>query len=94
VPFLSITSGVISVWFVFWSYRRKYELDYPLDSSASRVRWAMVWLGIGVTLAGIRWPFSSYIRWIGMLWLLSFLAWPNFAYHLTGLLRQLRLVRR
>jgi hypothetical protein len=92
-PLYSITAAIASVWFVFWGYRRRYDLDYPLDSVARQIRWLMVFLGFGIIIVGLRWITVSYIRWIGLLWMLGFLVWPNFASHLTALLRRIGLAR-
>jgi hypothetical protein len=82
-----------STWFLAWGIRYGGEFDRELDDAARRIRWSMVALGILFLLASVdglgirKWLFFAW--WI---WAAGFLAWPNFAYHLTGLLRKIHLV--
>jgi tryptophan-rich sensory protein len=84
-----LTSGAVSVWLFFWAYRRKYELDYKLDSTAQTMRWLIVVFGFTVAL--IPGPQFKIVRIIAGVLLLAFLAWPNFAHYLTQLLRRVGL---
>lgn len=85
-----ITAGAVCIWFFFWPYRRKYELDYKLDGASNIVRWAVVLSGLGAALLP-----GLALRYARVAWgivSVAFLAWPNFAYHLTRLLRRCRLL--
>jgi hypothetical protein len=78
ISYLSgLTAGAVSIWFFFWPLRRKYELDYKLDSTAQRVRWSIVLAGFGVAL--LPGPQFKTARIIAGIILVAFLAWPNFA---------------
>jgi hypothetical protein len=90
---LEASSLMVSVWFLVWGIRYKGEFDRELDGAAKRIRWSMVGLGIALLLAsinllGIR-PRYFFAGWI---WATAFLAWPNFAYYLSALLRKIRLL--
>ena len=83
-------AGVGAVWVCAWAIRRKGELDYPLDSTAKVVRWVAV-----VILMGIPANFPSLpinLRRVLDFSGIAFLAWPNFAYHLTRFLRSCKLL--
>lgn len=87
VKYLSgLAGGAVGIWFFFWPYRRKYELDYKLDRTAQAIRWSVVLAGFGLAL--LRGPQSRLVRIIGGVVLLAFLAWPNFAYHLAQFFRR------
>jgi hypothetical protein len=82
--------NAVTIWLAFWAIRRKYELDYDLDNAAHILRWLMVSLGFVVALLpghGL-----GLVRLLAGILLIAFLAWPNFAYHLTQLLRRGRLL--
>jgi hypothetical protein len=81
-----LASGAVSVWFFFWVYRRKYELDYKLDKTAQTMRWLIVLFGFAIAL--IPGPQFKIPRIIAGVMLVAFLAWPNFAHHLTVLFRR------
>jgi hypothetical protein len=85
-----LACGAVSVWFFFWAYRRKYELDYKLDRTAQTVRWSIVLAGFDLALL----PGSEFkiVRITGGFVLVAFLAWPNFAYHLAGVLGRRKLM--
>ena len=85
-----ITAAAVCIWFFFWPYRRKYELDYKLDGTASAVRWAIVLSGLGASL--LPGPGFRYARVAWWVVSVACLAWPNFAYHLTRLLRRCRIL--
>lgn len=76
--------GFGSLWFISWGIRRAGEFDYPLDFTGQVVRWVLV-----IVLLGAMTYFPGYTFPRGALLLggAAFLAWPNFAYHLTRLLR-------
>jgi hypothetical protein len=91
--FSEASSLMVSVWFLMWGIRRKGEFDIELDDTARRIRWLMVGMGIlflwasAGTLTDCAWCVL-----VGWIWATAFLAWPNFAYHLTTLLRKIRLL--
>lgn len=77
----------ICVWLAFWAIRRKYELDYKLDRSMQALRWLVV---VGaILLARYAAETSELLRVLSALVFLSFLAWPNLAYHLVRVSREL-----
>jgi hypothetical protein len=76
-----LAGGAVGIWFFFWPLRRKYELDYNLDSAAQTVRWSIVLAGFGVAL--LPGPQFKTARIVAGIILVAFLAWPNFAYYLT-----------
>jgi hypothetical protein len=86
---LDTLAGLGSLWFISWGIRRAGEFDYPLDFTGQVVRWVLV-----VVLLGAMTYFPGYTVPRGALLLggAAFLAWPNFAYHLTRFLRWCRLV--
>jgi hypothetical protein len=63
-------------------------LDHELDSTAKLIRWciAIVGLAVGAMMN------SETLRLSAGLTGLLFLVWPNTAYHLTNLLRFLRVL--
>jgi len=78
-------SGVC-IWFVFWAYRRKYELDEKLDRRAKIVRWLVV--AVCYVLASLPGPRFGPAKAVAMVGGLAFFCWPNFAYRLTNLFRR------
>jgi hypothetical protein len=94
-PIGEITAAICNIWFVVWAIRSKGELDYHLDPTAKRIRWivAAIFLGTPIfrpELFGPRPAVRLCVALVGLL----FLVWPNFAYHLTSLLRALRLIAK
>ena len=87
------SSLMASVWFLVWGIRYKGDFDHKLDDAAKRIRWLMVGLGILILLTSIdaltvqTWSFFA-----GWIVATVFLAWPNFAYYLTALLRKFGLL--
>jgi hypothetical protein len=81
-----LAAGAVSIWFFFWPFRRKYDLDYKLDSTAQLVRWFIVLAGFALAL--LPGPKYKLVRILAGIMLAVFLAWPNLAYHLTHLLRR------
>jgi len=86
---LDTLAGFGSLWFISWGIRRAGEFDYPLDFTGQVVRWVLV-----VVLLGAMTYFPGYSAARGTLLLggAAFLAWPNFAYHLTRFLRWCKLL--
>ena len=93
--FIEHTVGAVlsvgSVWFISWAIRRKGELDYPLDLAAKMIRWVVVIVSIGIP-ANLPKSLTPGARVALFLTGVGFLAWPNFAYHLTRFLRWCRLL--
>ena len=82
-----LAAGAVSIWFFFWPFRRKYDLDYKLDRTAQIVRWSIVIGGFVFALAPG--PEFKIVRILAGIILAAFLAWPNFAFHLTFQSRRL-----
>jgi hypothetical protein len=78
-------SGVC-IWFVFWAYRRKYELDEKLDRPAILVRWSVV--GVCYVLASLPGPRFAPAKEVAMVVGLAFFCWPNFAYRVKNVFRR------
>lgn len=78
-----ITSCAVSVWFVSWALRRKYELDYKLTAMEQLTRWVIVAVAFGLTFL----PDSNLatVRITSGILGIAFVAWPNLARHLMGL---------
>ena len=72
----------IAIWLSLWAIRYKAKWDYKLSSAARNVRWAVVVIGY-VLAAGL--PGPAVVRLVPGFVGLSFLCWPNLAYHLTNL---------
>jgi hypothetical protein len=92
-PIGRTSAAICNIWFVVWAIRHKGELDYELDRTAKWIRWIVVAIFLGTPifrpeLFGARPPLRVCVGMVGLL----FLVWPNFAYHLTRILRELRLV--
>ena len=88
-------AAICNIWFVVWAIRHKGELDYDLDPAAKWIRWIVVAIFLGTPifrpeLFGARATLRLCVGMVGLL----FLAWPNSAYHMTRLLRALRLIAK
>jgi hypothetical protein len=92
-PIGETTGAICNIWFVVWAIRHKGELDYDLDPTAKWIRWIVVaiFLGTPIFRPELFGPRPTLRVCVGMVGLL-FLVWPNSAYHLTRLLRILRLI--
>jgi hypothetical protein len=92
--FANATSTMLSLWMLLWGIRWKGELDYELDDTAKHIRWLRVLVGWATlmmsTVPRISFAWGILLGWI---WATAFLAWPNFAYHLTRVLRRCKLLR-
>lgn len=86
---LDTLAGFGSLWFISWGIRRAGEFDYPLDFAGQVVRWVLVVVLLG---AMTYFPGLSAPRVTLLLGGCAFLAWPNFAYHLTRFLRTCKLL--
>lgn len=78
-----------AVWVCSWAIRRAGEFDRPLEFAAKLIRWALVIILLG---AATYYPGYSAPRLALGLGGMAFLAWPNFAYHLTRFLRWCRIL--
>jgi hypothetical protein len=78
----------ICIWFPFWGFRRKYELDEKFDFPAKVVRWSAV--GVCYVLGSLPGPKFGPAKAVALVVGLSFLCWPNFAYRVRNLLKQER----
>jgi hypothetical protein len=88
---LAAIASVGSIWVCAWAIRRKGEFDYPLDFTARVIRWlaVVVFIGLPVWIPQLLNPVARVVSGFTGL---AFLAWPNFAYHLTRFLRWCRLL--
>jgi len=91
LPFaVRVATDAITIWFAFWAIRRKYELDYQQDRTSRVIRWFVVVLGFCITqFPG---PRLGIVRILSGILFIGFLAWPNFAYHMTRILRGWKLL--
>ena len=77
---------LICIWLSVWAIRKKAEVDEPLDRGAKILRWTIIVVAFGTGCL----PGESLrvVRicgfWVG----LSFLCWPNLAYHLRNLFKR------
>jgi hypothetical protein len=85
--YASYSAKIACVWLSVWAIRWKAEIDYPLDRSARIVRWVTVVVGFAIGYF-VPDPGLWYVRVAGGFLGLGILCWPNFAYHLTNLLRR------
>jgi hypothetical protein len=67
----------VSLWFVFWALRHRYELDDRLDNRSSGIRWLIVVSCFAVGC--VPGPRFGIIKAIVLLFGLAFLCWPNLA---------------
>jgi hypothetical protein len=86
-----LAEGAVSVWFISWAVRRRYELDYKLTSGGQIVRWSAVVAAFGLTL--LRGPNFEVVRILAGLIGIAFLSWPNLAHHTIGLVERLHLTK-
>lgn len=84
-------TAMVSISVLAWGLRRKGDMDYELDAPARSLRWFMVGIGWAVLLIGVRLDCGP-CPWSGFIVATAFLAWPNFAYHMTRVLRLCRLL--
>jgi len=90
--FSNATATMVSVWVMLWGIRRKGEFDYQLDEDAKRVRWLIVVSSMAFSYLSAVVLDSTWCVLGGWIVATAFLAWPNFAYHLTNLLRRIRVL--
>jgi hypothetical protein len=83
--YLKESSKIACIWFASWGFRKHLELDYPLNPLARAIRWGVVAFGFWLAY----YANNGYVRVLSGFGLgLSFLCWPNFAYHLSRLFRK------
>lgn len=85
-----LAESAVSVWFIAWAIRRRYELDCELNRSEHIIRWTIVAISLG--LAMLRGPGLglAVVRVAAGVTGLVFLAWPNLAHHAAGLFGRVR----
>lgn len=81
-----IASCAVSVWFVSWALRRKYELDHKLTPTEQLIRSAIIVVAFGMTLL----PGSNLaaVRIIAGMIGIGFVAWPNLAHHTAAMFQR------
>ena len=89
-----LAESAVSVWFVSWALRLRYELDLELNRSEHIVRWTVIAVSFG--LAMLRGPGVglAVLRIAAGLIGLAFLAWPNLAHHVMSVTTQWRLPKQ
>jgi hypothetical protein len=80
-----LAGTAVSVWFVCWAYRRRYELDIHLTRSEQIARWVVVAICLAITLLPGAHLQLAAIRIIGGLVGICFVAWPNLGHHALNL---------
>jgi hypothetical protein len=80
--FSQLTTGVVSVWFVCWALRKRYELDVKLTRSEQKVRWLVAASSLALTF--VPGEHLAAIRIIGFAIGTWFIAWPNVAHSLVS----------
>jgi peptidoglycan biosynthesis protein MviN/MurJ (putative lipid II flippase) len=83
-----LAKGSVSVWFIAWALRRRYELDEKLGWREQTLRWSAIAVAFAVALLGG--SDLAAVRIIAWIVATLFLAWPNLAFHLTARINQLR----
>jgi hypothetical protein len=78
-----LAATAISVWFVAWALRRRYELDIQLKRSEQIARWIVVAGCLAMTL--LPGPQFAAVRVVAGIIGISFLAWPNLGHHVMKL---------
>lgn len=87
---IGMVASAGSIWFCAWAIRRQGEMDYPLDATAKAIRWLAVAVLMGIPANFRALPIN--LRRVLLFSGIAFLAWPNFAYHLTRFLRWSRVL--
>jgi hypothetical protein len=77
--FTHLVSGAVSVWFIVWGLRRRFDLDLKLSRAERKIRWMMV--GLGAVVALIPGPSFGYFRLLFGVAGVSFFVWPNLGHH-------------
>jgi hypothetical protein len=85
-----MVSGALSIWLTCLGFRRKYGLDHKLDGTGRSVRWFVV-IACAILVIFELVPPGNVAMAIALIGLV-FLAWPNFAFYLTQLLRRVGIV--
>jgi hypothetical protein len=85
-----VCGSAISVWFIFWSYRRRYELDVKLSDKAKTIRWSIV--GPCFVMACLPGQ-SPWIKLPAIILGEALFCWPNFASHILRLAVLLHLAK-
>lgn len=78
-----LVQTAVCLWLVCWGVRRKYELDYKLDSRTQKTRWAII--SVCFLCAMLQGDEFKWLRILSGIIGLGFVAWPNLAYHLVSL---------
>ena len=87
-----MVSGAFSIWLTCLGFRRKYGLDHKLDKTGRFIRWLVVVSCATVVVFEFVSPGNVAVA-IALI-SLGFLAWPNFAFYLTQLLRRAGIIRK
>jgi hypothetical protein len=75
----------LSIWFLAWAIRYRYEVDEKLDGPAKAVRWGVV--AVGYLIGSVPGSKLGWVRLVAGFTGLLFLCWPNFAYRLRNAFR-------
>jgi len=86
-----LVKGALSIWFISWAVRRRYQLDYELRRCEQTLRWLVV--GVAFALALVPGATFSIGRVTAGILGVAFLAWPNLAHHTMNFAAQLNLKR-
>jgi hypothetical protein len=86
-----LLAGTVTIWFFFWPYRRKFELDVKLDRTEQALRWSVFLIGFSIQL--LRNPEYKWLRFVAMIVAIAFVAWPNYAHHVAMLARRFGVMR-
>lgn len=81
---LVLTEISLSIWFVSWAWRRKSGDTERLDSAAQVLRWIAVAMAYAITFVP-----GADLAWLRVTFLLvglAFIAWPNLACAVRGLM--------
>jgi hypothetical protein len=84
---LRMVGYAIGIWSAAWGFRYWSGVDDPLDRIEKRIRWTVV----GISFLLIQGRPGMFRLAFGLMGV-AFLAWPNCAYRLGGLLRRFGLI--
>ncbi len=80
--------GMLSVWFIGWAIRRRYELDCRLTIIEQVVRWFIIVLCLFLTL--LQGQDFKYVRVASGILAMVSVAWPNLTHRLAILFSRRR----
>ena len=78
-----IGAGAISVWFIAWAIRRRFDLHSDLTTADQVIRWSIVVVCMTLTL--LQGPNLKVVRVMSGICAMCFIAWPDLSHYLMRL---------